>query len=248
MRTIDLRKQERLVRVRDFGAAHRDVFPASSQAGKLFAAVATAVEALEQKLPVHAGLGASRGGAGAKAAAREALRRRLATIATMARALALDVPGFDDNFRIPPTCADARLLVIARSFARDARPLARQFISHDMPADFLVSLGREIDAFAAATSLMTAGLDTRRATRAGIDATHDKAGRVVTQLNAIVRARLQDDRAVLAAWNNARRLDASARAKKDGPAGPSPAVGPSTGSKSADTGPVAAPSVQAALV
>jgi hypothetical protein len=238
MRIEDLRKQQMLARVRDFGAARRDVFPASSRAGKLFAAVAAAIDALEQQLPTQVARGSSQEGSTEKALARDALRRRLATIATMARALALDTPGFADRFSIPLYCSDARLLVIARSFARDAKPLAKEFVAHDMPPDFLAALGKEIDAFATTTSRVLAGKDTRRNARAGIDATNEKAVRAVRQLNAIVRARLQDDRAALALWDNARRLEGSTRPRNGAP--PGPPAGPSTPViRQADAEPVA---------
>ena len=247
MRIDDLRKQQMLRRVRDFGAAHRDVFPASSRAGKLLAAVTAAVGALEQQLSKQpGGRGAPRDGTTEKAIARAALRRRLATIATMARALALDTPGLADKFRVPLDCSDERLLVIARAFARDARPLVKQFIAHDMPPDFLAALGEEIDAFVAATTRVQAGREEYRATRAGIDATLQKALRAVTQLNAIVRARLQDDRTALASWDGARRLDYPPRARKDAravaqPAEPSSPVVRPDDSVPADTAATATP-------
>ena len=43
MTTIETRPYEMLVRVRDFGEAHRDRFPASSVAGQAFATVGEAV-------------------------------------------------------------------------------------------------------------------------------------------------------------------------------------------------------------
>src|SRR5215471_21307078 len=125
MRTDDLRKMQMFLRVREFGGARRDMFPAASFAGKLFAAVAAAADALEQQLSSNPGVrGTPREGTTWKAIAREALRRRLSTIATLARALALDTPGIADKFKIPLNCSDARLLVVARSFATNSRPLA----------------------------------------------------------------------------------------------------------------------------
>ncbi len=148
MRTRDLRQQQTFERVRDFGAARRDVFPASSPAGKLFAAVGKAADELDQQLSTP-GVDRSDGVAVADAA-RQALRERLTVIKTMAKALALDSPGLDEKFRERLHCSDARLLYVARAFARDARPLAKLFIAHDMPSNFLNALQEEIDAFVAA--------------------------------------------------------------------------------------------------
>ena len=46
MKTSDIHRYRMLVRVREFGAAHRDRFPAGSPAGQLFAAISKAVEQL----------------------------------------------------------------------------------------------------------------------------------------------------------------------------------------------------------
>ena len=69
MKFMETRRYEMLVRVRDFGAANGDRFPASTLAGKTFAAVSSTVNDL-------AGLAGTRGDR--EAAARylgEALRR-----------------------------------------------------------------------------------------------------------------------------------------------------------------------------
>src|SRR5215831_17093487 len=219
MRTIDLRKQQMFARVRDFGTARRDVFPAASSAGKLFAAVAAAADALEQQLSSNpGGRGTPREGTTSKAIARQALRRRLSSIATLARALALDTPGIADKFKIPLNCGDARLLVVARSFATNSRPLAKLFIAHDMPSNFLTALTEEIDALAEAMLQGRVGREKAKTMRGDIDATIDNGVRAVTKLNAIVRSRLQDDRTAVASWEEARWIDRSAR-MKNGPPG-----------------------------
>jgi len=227
MRTIDLRKQQMFVRVRDFGTARRDVFPAASSAGKLFAAVAAAADALEQQLSSNpGGRGTPREGTTSKAIARQALRRRLSSIATLARALALDTPGIADKFKIPLNCGDARLLVVARSFATNSRPLAKLFIAHDMPSNFLTALTEEIDAMAEAMAQGRLGREKARTMRGDIDATIDKGVRAVVKLNAVIRSKLQDDQAALASWDQLRRMGSSARTRSVESATPAPATAP----------------------
>src|SRR6185369_7803771 len=186
MRTLDLRKQQMFVRVRDFGAARRDMFPAASPAGKLFAAVSAAADALEQQLSSNpAGRGAPREGTTSKTVARGALRRRLSAIATLARALALDTPDLADKFKIPLNCSEDRLLLVARSFADNSRPLAKLFVAQGMPPNFLSALGEEIDALAEAMVQARARRDKSRAIRDDTDATIDSGVRAVVKLNAV---------------------------------------------------------------
>jgi hypothetical protein len=227
MRTLDLRKLQMFVRVRDFGTARRDTFPAASSAGKLFAAVAAAAEVLEQQLSsTPGGRSSPREGTTSKAMARHTLRRRLSTIATLSRALALDTPGLADKFTIPLNCGDDRLLVIARSFATNSRPFAKLFIAHDMPSNFLSALTEEIDAMAEAMVKGRVGREQAKTMRGDIDATIDKGVRAVVKLNAVIRSRLQDDRTALASWDEARRIDYSARTRNGDPATPVPSAPP----------------------
>jgi hypothetical protein len=223
MKTNDLRKQQMFVRVRDFGTARRDTFPAASSAGKLFAAVAAAADALEQQLSSNPrGPGAPREGTASKVMARQALRRRLSTIATLARALSLDTPGIADKFKIRLNCGDARLLVVARSFAASSRPLAKLFIAHDMPSNFLTALGEETGALAEAMLQDRVRLEQAKTTRGDIGATIDTGQRAVAKLNAIVRSRLQNDRTGLASWDEARRIDRSTRTRNGETVVPAP--------------------------
>ena len=240
MKTDDLRKQQMFTRVRDFGTARRDMFPAASAAGKLFAAVTAAADALEQQLSSNPrGRGAPREGTASKVMARRALRRRLSTIATLARALSLDTPGIADKFKIPLNCGDARLLVVARSFVTNSRPLAKLFIAHDMPSNFLTVLGEETDALAEAVLQDRVGLEKTKTMRGDIGATIDTGQRAVAKLNAIVRSRLQDDRTGLASWDEARRIGRPARTTNGGSAAPAPSV------PTAPSGPPGEPSASA---
>jgi hypothetical protein len=221
MRTNDLSKQQMFIRVRDFGTARREMFPAASSTGKLFAAVGAAADVLEQQLSSDPrGPGAPREGTTPKVMARQALRRRLTAIATLARALALDTPGIADKFTIPLNRGDARLLVVARSFVANSRPLAKLFIAHDMPSNFLTALTGEIDALAEAMLRNRVSIEKAKAMRGEIGATIDKGQRAVAKLNAIVRSRLQDDRAGLTSWDEARRIGRSTRTRNGDSATP----------------------------
>jgi hypothetical protein len=212
MTNQEIRKYQMLGRVRDFGAAHRDLFPARSVAGKLFAAVAAAAEALQQhETTESAGRGGEQEGAASKAAARAALRRQVGAIAHTARAA--EVPGLGGKFRALLSCNDERLLSQARTFLKEAKPFAETFVAHELPSNFLRQLQAAIDAFEQAMQVRASGRDQRVGARARIDASMKTALHAVRRLNAIVPNRL-DDPAAVALWNMARRVDAG-RVKSD---------------------------------
>src|SRR5689334_23190167 len=94
MNKDELRRYEMLVRVRDFGTAHEDIFPSSTLGGQAFAAVAAAVTELSQQSATQlSARGSTREGLTTKSVARAALRDDLDAIIRTARAIALDVPG-----------------------------------------------------------------------------------------------------------------------------------------------------------
>jgi hypothetical protein len=230
MNMLVTRRLEMLVRVRDFGAAHRDLFPASTLGGKMFVTVGSAVTALsEQAASQLSGRGTARGGASSKAVARAALRDSLDAISRTARALALDNPGLDDKFRLPRSQADQALLSAGRAFAHDARPLAKEFIAHDMPTNFLTELNADLQEFEQAIREHAVGKDTHIAARAGIDTAMEAGLTAVQRLDAIVANRLREDPTTVAVWDSARHVERTARTKNAAPT-PLPAPAPATAS------------------
>jgi hypothetical protein len=132
MDTFNTRRYEMLVRVRDFGLAHSDLFPPSEKGGEAFAQVTAAVAALSE----NAAAQISGDGTTTREIARAALRNELDAIAMTARALAIDRPGLGDQFWLPRRGGDQTLLSAARAFLREAVPLEAEFVRHAMPADF----------------------------------------------------------------------------------------------------------------
>ena len=108
MNVVETRQYEMLVRVRNFGDAHRGLFPASSLGRKKFAAVAKAAKALSD----HAAskMRAAKDGASPKTTGRTALVQRLGAISRTARAIGEDTAGLEDRFRLPETQNDQTLL------------------------------------------------------------------------------------------------------------------------------------------
>jgi hypothetical protein len=204
MKTHDIHRYRMLVRVREFGAAHRDRFAAASPAGQLFAAVSRAVEQLSTYVGSQAnGQNAWRGGATSKAAAREALSRALDAVARTARVL--DVPALS-KFCVPSARNDHELAVAAGNFLRDLVPFKAQFVAYGLPKSFLADLQATLDAFERATQDRLAGRETSAAAAAGINTAMDGALAALARLDAIVANTMGEEPTLLAAWTAARRV------------------------------------------
>jgi len=217
MTTVEIRKYQMLVRVRDFGVAHRDLFPARSITGKLFAEVTAAADALrEHQTAELAAQGSTQDGVLSKAAARAALRRQVQAIAQTARAV--EAPGLVGKFRASLSCGDARLLSQALMFVKEAKPFEETFVAHDLPPDFLKKLQAAIDAFEQAIDQRTSGRKQWLAARSDIEDAMEEGLRAARRLSGLVPNKLED-RATVALWNDARRV-VYARVKNDEAAAP----------------------------
>lgn len=208
MNNLDTRRYEMLVRVRDFGAAHKDLFPTrTTVGGKAFATITEAVEELTKHVASQlSGRGTAREGTTSKAVAREALRDEVDAIIRTARALALDDPGLDVKFKPPRSNGDQALISAARAFVVDAAPIAEAFVEHGMPKSFLKDLEGSIAELETAIQERNAGKETNVASQAAMEEAMEQGLGAVLRLDAVVTNTARGDASTLAAWELARRV------------------------------------------
>ena len=224
MNTIERRRYEMLVRVRDFGLDHGGLFPSSTPGGQMFAAVAASVTELSRHATTHgSGRGAAREGVTSKAGARRALRSQLLKIARTARALAVDTPEQYDTFWLPGGQTDQALLSTARALAADATPLAAVFISHEMPKTFLADLTKAIERFEGAIHHRDAEKVAYAVARTGMTTAMELGMAAVRKLDAVVPNKLDHDPVALAAWEKTRHVEPVSRSRHGAEDEPVPA-------------------------
>lgn len=223
MKDTDRRRLEMFVRVRDFGAAHAVDFPAASRGAELFSALGKAVSELQAHAVAQtSGYSAAVHGTSGRAAARNSLRKDLDAIRRTARAMSIEMPGIEERFRFPRrNFNDQTLVATARDFAAAALPLKAEFVRHEMPADFLEALQRDIAEFEEAVGRQNRSKESKVAATASIDAAVESGTNTVRGLDALVRNKFRDDLATLAAWTSASHVGRPAKQpdKADTPAG-----------------------------
>jgi hypothetical protein len=221
------RRHQMFVRVKGFGVDHTGDFAANSLGNQLFTDLSGIVTELDTHAAAEAsGRGTAREGTSTRAEARDVLRDDLEAINRTARAMAEDTPGIDDKFRLPRGNNDQNLLSAARAFAADAAPLSAQFISHEMPADFLTDLNTDISNMEAAISRQAGGVGDHVSAGVAIDETIDKGMVIVRKLDAIVRNKYLNNQAVLAEWTTASHTERSPKRKTAGSSPPPPNTTP----------------------
>jgi hypothetical protein len=223
MNDTENRRHQMFVRVKDFGGAHTADFAANSLGRQLFTSLSAIITEVEgHSASEVSGSGLSRQGTTTRKQARADLREDLEAINRTARAMADEVPGLNDKFRVPRNNNDSQLLNAARAFAADAAPLSAQFIAHELPADFLADLNADIDAMEAAISEQSGGAGSRVAAGAAIDDAIDRGVEVVRKLDAIVKNKYASNPATLAEWTSASHTERGPRRRTEEPPPPPP--------------------------
>ena len=190
-----------LARVADFGATHAELFPKTTIAGELLAAIGSAVT----KLSGHSssqvsGNGAIRNSSGSRTAARKALKKRLEQIDQTARAMQID------KFWMPRKRAVQAIIDSGRAFARDAEPLRKQFIDHGLPETFIDDLNRAVHDLERAMLDQSVSRGSRASAIAGFNDTLNEALTLLQRFEALVSNTMPDNPEIMAAWNIARRV------------------------------------------
>ena len=202
--------------IRAFGADHLDVFPAASFAGGLFNEIEQIVERIDALAATQASSsGASIQGTASKNAARRALEELLDAISLAARAMSVNNPGLDAEFRRPQRGSSSALVNAGRAFLSDAEPLKAEFIKFGLQADFLEQLKTRIEQFEQAVGERNSKAQSRVSARAGLSQAVKEGLKLRLQLDAIVRNALHGDEAVLRP-GRARAISNSSRPELSG--------------------------------
>jgi hypothetical protein len=199
-------------RVRDFDAAHDNLFPAGSLGRDLFNVILGIINDLEGLGAAEfGGHGTARQGTAGKSAARAAILEDLRILRRTARAMALVIPGLEEKFRIPRNPDDHDLLITARGALAAAEPLKAEFLRREVQESVFEELEANVAAFETALTGQNTGQDESKTAGASIDAAIDRGMDALRQLDPIVRNKLHHNTALLAAWLSAKRIERAPR-------------------------------------
>ena len=208
-------RYEMLVRVRDFGAGYGERFPGSTRGGEAFAAVTAAVAALEQHgASQYSNRHAVRGTKATTSDAYRALLEALDTIERTATAVALDTPDVARQFAVPKKRGSTAVLNAARSIVTNAEPLAKAFIAHGLPTDFVAQLDARIAAFEEARKVREAAKEQHASARKAIEEAFASGMDAIGHLDAIVANVIGEDGSAMAAWEVARHVESRRTTRK----------------------------------
>ena len=198
------RQYEMLIRVRNFGTTHGQLFPESSLAGQAFADLAIAIDELQaQDVAQKTAIVAAR--ATRIESARAALAEWVVKVAATARVIADTNSDLEGRFQIADA-SDQQLLTTAHEFVKNAAPLAAAFVSHGMPPTFPADLQAAIETFERARLDRGVGRNDKTAAGVGLRAAMAAARAALRKLDVIVANYTGLDAAVREVWERERRV------------------------------------------
>jgi len=215
------RRYDTFSRIDGFHTKYGTAFAAGSRGATLFTAIGTVAEKMEGSGAKQlSGTGEYRGGTSGKrfwyGEVKEDLTEMRDTAVSIAEAE--DTPDFDDSFRLPRSQSYDAMATAARAFLKDAAPHKATFIEFEMPADFLEDLADDLAKFEAADDAQDAGQSSQVGGTADLVDLANQGMKLRKQLQAIVRNKFKGNAAVLAEWESAQHIEATAKGKKVVPA------------------------------
>jgi hypothetical protein len=209
---LEKRMIDRFRRLRDFDAMHEALFPPGTLGRDLFNIIGGVVNDLEGYAATESGgRGAARQFTVTKASARAAIFEDLGILRRTARTMHSVQAGIEEKFRVPYGHDDEELLSHARAALAAAEPLKADFLRREVQARVFQDLAANIESFSAALIDRNTAKDEALTAAAAIDAAINRGMDALRQLDAIVRNKLHNDTATLAAWLSARRIERAAR-------------------------------------
>lgn len=129
-------------------------------------------------------------------------------------ALADEVDGIENLFRMPRKTSTAVYLATARTFYNDSAAYEKEFKDYELPATFRADLQTLINDVESASNTADAANASRAGATGGLRELFAEAGKLSNKLDAVVRNKYRADAQKLAAWTVASHVEAAPRVVK----------------------------------
>ena len=232
-------KHETLVRGRDFGVTHVEVFPPSSPGGIKFAqlseVVATIDEYMKNRVLGHAGT------RGVDTAIRTKVVNYMRTLAKAARQMARTRRS-QAPFILPRYRRLKVEVATAKAFLDEAGKRHAEFVAMGLPETFVGDFTALVNEFEQEVDGRLSGKTMRGQARVGIADALRKGMQLLGDLDVIVAMAAREDDVLAATWRIARQVEGQGTPETAAEAGPATeAIAASPSSSAAEPSPAAAP-------
>lgn len=202
------RKMEKFEREDVFMTDNAADFPSASPGGKASGALADVIEEIRTLAANQiSGTDTSRQQISVKDEDMDSLLFQIRQMNRAANAFEVEIPGSEMLFRLPRSRSEQNILATARSFHKDATPIAATFIDYGLAATFLADLQATIDAVETRAAQADSAMGQQSAATGGLVDATARGMNISRRLDAIVRIKYAANSAKLAAWTVASHLE-----------------------------------------
>lgn len=210
MKDVQQRKLNKYEAELAFIGDNAAVFPPTSPGGAAAEGLRQAV-ALIHSLAGDQASSAARRGISVKDELLQDLIELLQKMNRAAKAMADDVDGIEDLFRMPRRRSEEIWMATARAFYNDSAAFDADFQEYDLPATFRADILSLITRIEGAQADADSAREQTGGATGGLVAAVRDAGRFSRKLNAIVRNKFFNDPRRLAAWTIASHTERAPR-------------------------------------
>ena len=197
-------RYEMLLRVRDFGRAHRELFPESSTGAEALAKVAQAAAKIGADATTKQ-VTATRGRE-AMAVTRALVVERMKTIARTARGVQKTPGAAGQPLRMPGKRSGVSLTTSARTFLREAEAREEELTRLGLPDTCLAELREAADALEKALGERRSGRLGHAEAQASLKGAMALSAGALRTLDIVVANALENDAALFEVWKGLRRV------------------------------------------
>ena len=208
------RQIDRLRRVAGFGSNHDKEFTATSKARALFTQAQSLVEEIETASKKPRGRGPARGFSSEKQQALKSLRDHLERIARTARLIEKSNDTFAGKFLLPDKRRKNDLASAAAQFAQDAEPVKAEFLSYEMPKNFLKELAASLAAYENADAKPAKPVGAKPAVNTALRGTLGQGQEILEALDVVINNKYSGQPEILEEWGAANNLEFTPRKRR----------------------------------
>jgi hypothetical protein len=145
------------------------------------------------------------------------LKDAMRDIVNFATAMARDIDGLENKFRMPRSSGKRNMIASARVFAVDAQTFSTDFKSYGMPTGFIDNLTAKANALEQSMSGSNSAKENRVGATTELGTNSKDIVDLIRQLDPIVRMIYRNDPANLAAWTFASHIQRDDKPKPKPP-------------------------------
>jgi hypothetical protein len=139
-------------------------------------------------------------------------------IVAFATAMATDIEGLENKFRMPRSRSRRNVIAAAKVFSVDAQAFKSDFVNYGLPTTFIEDLLAKADSLEQTLAEQSSATETRVGAGSELDNDLKEISALIRQIDPIIKMVYRNDPANLAAWTFANHIQRFGKSKPKPPA------------------------------